>query len=162
MGKQSAGLLMFRSTARGPEVLLVHPGGPFWASKDAGVWTVPKGEPDEGEDLLDAAQREFSEETGFEIRGPFHDLGAIVQAGGKKVNAWAFEGDCDPAGLKSNTCEIEWPPRSRRRMEVPEVDRAAWFTLPEARRHILQSQLPLLDRLEEVVSGLRPRTPPLS
>lgn len=151
MGRHSAGLLMYRRTGGSPEVLLVHPGGPFWASKDEGAWTVPKGEPMEGEDLLATANREFSEETGFKAHGPFHDIGSIIQAGGKKVTAWAFEGNCDPAELKSNLCEVEWPPRSKRIIEVPEVDRGAWFPVPEARRRILQSQRPLLDRLEETL-----------
>ena len=153
MGKQSAGLLMFRRTDTGPEVLLVHPGGPFWAKKDEGAWTVPKGEPAEEEDLLHAAQREFSEETGFETHGPFLDLGSITQAGGKKVRAWAFEGDCDPAALKSNLCDIEWPPRSKQTIQIPEVDRGGWFPLPEARKRILKSQVALLDRLNAVLTA---------
>lgn len=158
MAKQSAGLLMFRNTHHGPEVLLVHPGGPFWAKKDEGAWTIPKGEPAEGEELLDAAQREFSEETGFHADGPFNDLGTIVQAGGKKVTAWSFEGDCDPAALKSNVCEIEWPPRSKRTIQIPEVDRGAWFPLAEARKRILRSQVLLIDRLEQVLNRERHQT----
>ena len=154
MGKQSAGLLMFRRTDRGPEVLRVHPGGLFWAKKDEGAWTIPKGEPAEREELLHAAQREFSEETGFEAHGPFHDLGPITQAGRKKVAAWAFEGDCDPAALKSNLCEIEWPPRSKRTIQIQEVDRGAWFSFPEARMRILKSQVPLLDKLDAVLTAL--------
>ena len=150
---------MFRRTDHGPEVLLVHPGGPFWVRKDEGAWTVPKGEPATGELLLNAAQREFSEETGFEAHGPFCDLGTIIQAGGKKVAAWAFEGDCDPANLKSNLCVIEWPPRSKRRIEIPEIDRGAWFGMPEARKRMLQSQTPLLDRLEEFLNGDRAKVP---
>ena len=147
MAKRSAGLLMFRRKDRDLEVFLVHPGGPFWAGKDAGAWTVPKGEYVEGEDPLDAAKREFMEETGFVATGEFLDLGAVRQTSGKIVSAWAFEGDCDPGKLVSNFCEIEWPPRSRKKMEIPEVDRGAWFTVAEARRAILKSQEPFLDAL---------------
>ena len=146
MPKESAGLIMVRLTPA-PEVLLVHPGGPFYTQKDLGHWTLPKGEPDPGEDLLLTAQREFLEETGFAPQPPFHPLGSIRQAGGKLVTAWAFFGDCDPAQLQSNTCQIEWPPRSKRLLTIPEVDRAAWFPLPEAHRHIRDTQRPLLDRL---------------
>jgi len=138
---------MFRRKDRDLEVFLVHPGGPFWAGKDAGAWTVPKGEYVEGEDPLDAAKREFMEETGFVATGEFLDLGAVRQTSGKIVSAWAFEGDCDPGKLVSNFCEIEWPPRSRKKMEIPEVDRGAWFTVAEARRAILKSQEPFLDAL---------------
>jgi len=138
---------MFRRKDRDLEVFLVHPGGPFWAGKDAGAWTVPKGEYVEGEDPLDAAKREFMEETGFVATGEFLDLGAVRQTSGKIVSAWAFEGDCDPGKLVSNFCEIEWPPRSKKKMEIPEVDRGAWFTVAEARRAILKSQEPFLDAL---------------
>src|SRR6185503_14242401 len=147
MAKRSAGLLMFRRKDRDLEVFLVHPGGPFWAGKDAGAWTVPKGEYVEGEDPLDAAKREFMEETGFVATGEFLDLGAVRQTSGKIVSAWAFEGDCDPGKLVSNFCEIEWPPRSKKKMEIPEVDRGAWFTVAEARRASLKSQEPFLDAL---------------
>ena len=147
MAKRSAGLLMFRRKDRDLEVFLVHPGGPFWAGKDAGAWTVPKGEYVGGEDPLDAAKREFMEETGFVATGEFLDLGAVRQTSGKIVSAWAFEGDCDPGKLVSNFCEIEWPPRSKKKMEIPEVDRGAWFTVAEARRAILKSQEPFLDAL---------------
>lgn len=143
---------MFRRTKGEMEVFLVHPGGPFWATKDAGAWTVPKGEYLNGEEPLDAAKREFTEETGFVGKGEFTDLGVVRQASGKLVNAWAFEGDCDPKKLVSNFCEIEWPPRSGRKMEVPEVDRGAWFTLREARMAILKSQQAFLDVLAEKVS----------
>jgi len=125
----------------------VHPGGPFWAGKDAGAWTVPKGEYVDGEAALDAAKREFTEETGFVARGEFIDLGVVRQASGKLVNAWAFEGDCDPRELKSNFCEIEWPPRSGKRIEIPEVDRGEWFSAEEARKRILKSQMGFLDVL---------------
>jgi predicted NUDIX family NTP pyrophosphohydrolase len=149
MAKRSAGLLMFRRKGGELEVFLVHPGGPFWAGKDAGAWTVPKGEYVEGEEPLDAAKREFAEETGFEARGEFIDLGTVRQTSGKIVNAWAFEGDCDPEKLVSNTCEIEWPPRSGRKLEIPEVDRGAWFTMEAARKRILKTQEGFLDVLGE-------------
>src|SRR5215469_7227 len=132
MPKRSAGLLMYRR-AHGLEVFLVHPGGPFWVNKDLGAWSIPKGEYTDAEEPLTAARREFLEETGFTASGEFLPLGTIQQASGKVVSAWAVEGDCDPARLVSNFCEIEWPPRSRRKIQVPEVDRGAWCTLPEAR-----------------------------
>jgi len=140
---------MFRRKGGEEEVFLVHPGGPFWAGKDAGAWTVPKGEYVDGEEPLDAAKREFTEETGFAAKGDFIDLGTVRQTSGKIVNAWAFEGDCDPGKLVSNNCEIEWPPRSGRKMEIPEVDRGAWFTVAEARKRILKSQEGFLDVLGE-------------
>ena len=149
MAKRSAGLLMFRRKGGELEVFLVHPGGPFWSGKDAGAWTVPKGEYVEGEEPLDAAKREFAEETGFEARGEFIDLGTVRQTSGKIVNAWAFEGDCDPEKLVSNTCEIEWPPRSGRKLEIPEVDRGAWFPMEAARKRILKTQEGFLDVLGE-------------
>jgi predicted NUDIX family NTP pyrophosphohydrolase len=124
--KRSAGLLMYRKRKDELEVLLVHPGGPFWEKKDQGAWTVPKGEYEEDEDPLAAAQREFFEETGFLASGDFIELGSVRQKSGKVVIAWAFEGDCDPAQLVSNTCEIEWPPKSKKRLEIPEID---WGTL---------------------------------
>ena len=140
---------MFRRKGGELEVFLVHPGGPFWEGKDAGAWTVPKGEYVDGEEALDAAKREFTEETGFVAEGEFVDLGTVKQASGKIVNAWAFEGDCDPKKLISNFCEIEWPPRSGRKKEIPEVDRGEWFTVEEARKRILKSQEPFLDLLAE-------------
>jgi predicted NUDIX family NTP pyrophosphohydrolase len=145
MAKRSAGLLMYRRTAAGPEVFLVHPGGPFWAKKD--IWTIPKGEYESGEDAFAAALREFAEETGFASQPPYVPLGEITQASGKIVTAWAFEGDCDPALLKSNTCFVEWPPRSYGQLEIPEVDRGAWFTVPQARLCMMKGQAALLDRL---------------
>lgn len=145
--KRSAGLLMYRRNNTGVEVFLVHPGGPFWAAKDAGAWMIPKGEYSDDEEPLQAAKREFREETGFEPVGEFLDLGQVKQTGGKLVNAWAFEGDCDPAKLVSNTCMMEWPPHSRRMIEIPEVDRGAWFALAAARTAILKSQSPFLDVL---------------
>lgn len=146
MAKTSAGILMYR---RKPslEVFLVHPGGPFWAKKDLGAWSIPKGEYQEGEDPEKAALREFQEETGFSVQGELLELGTLKQTGGKMVSAWAFEGDCNPEDLRSNTCMIEWPPRSKRRMEIREVDRGAWFSSEEARLKILKSQSPFLDRL---------------
>jgi predicted NUDIX family NTP pyrophosphohydrolase len=142
---------MFRRLSDELEVFLVHPGGPVWAKKDEGAWTIPKGEYDEDESPLAAAQREFEEETGFQAIGEFVDLGSIKQKSGKIVTAWAFEGDCDPNKLISNTCEIEWPPRSGRRLEIPEVDRGRWFDMDEARRYIRSEQEKLLDNLHIVL-----------
>jgi predicted NUDIX family NTP pyrophosphohydrolase len=152
--RRSAGLLLYRRTAAGSfEVFLAHPGGPYWTSKDLGHWTIPKGEPDPDEPLLDAALREFAEETGLPAPpGPYLDLGHIVQKGGKHVHAWAAAGDADPALVRSNTCRIEWPPRSRRLIEVPEIDRCAWFDPDEARRRIKETQIPLIDRLAEALA----------
>ena len=147
MVRRSAGLLMFRRKGRELEVFLVHPGGPFWAKKNEGAWTVPKGEYVDGESPLDAARREFVEETGFVAEGEFLDLGTVKQNNGKLVTAWAFEGDCDPAKLTSNTCMVEWPPRTGKMIEIPEVDRGAWYALPAARLVILKSQSPFLDAL---------------
>jgi len=147
MPKRSAGLIMFRRPKEELEVFLVHPGGPIWATRNKGAWTVPKGEYDDDEDPLAAAQREFEEETGFKAVGEFLALETIKQKSGKRVTAWAFEGDCNPANLRSNTCEIEWPPRSGRRLEIPEVDRGHWFSIEEARKYIREEQLPLLDSL---------------
>jgi predicted NUDIX family NTP pyrophosphohydrolase len=146
--KQSAGLLMFRRTPGGVQVLLAHPGGPFWRAKDEGAWTLPKGEYDAPEQPLDAARREFMEETGFEAVAPFLPLGEVVQKGGKRILAWAFEGDCDPGRLRCNTFEIEWPPGSGRRQAFPEIDRVGWFSLADARRKVLPAQAALLERLE--------------
>jgi len=146
--RRSAGILMYKYRERELLVLLVHPGGPYWARKDLGSWSIPKGEHDEGEDPLAAAVREFQEETGGEIHGPFHSLGQITQSNRKTVSAWAVEGDFDPKTLKSNLCEIEWPPRSGKKQLIPEVDRAEWFSLPEAHSKILAGQRPFLDRLE--------------
>jgi predicted NUDIX family NTP pyrophosphohydrolase len=152
--RKSAGLLLYRRTTLETEVFLVHPGGPIWAKKDLAAWTVPKGEYTDDEHPLAAAIREFAEETGFTAPDSTHtyiDLGTIKQLNGKLVRAWAFEGDCDPAALVSNTCEIEWPPRTGRKLTIPEVDRGAWFTLPHARDHIFKGQQPLLERLEEAL-----------
>lgn len=155
MAKHSAGLVMFRKTRNGVEVFLVHPGGPFWAKKDEGAWTIPKGEYGPEEDALAAARREFREETGFLADGEFLKLGDIRQKSGKIVVAWAFEGDCDPDKLVSNTCEIEWPPRSGRRIEIVEVDRGRWFTLEETRKYIREEQTKLLDRLVSALDSGR-------
>ena len=138
---------MYRVRDNALQVFLVHPGGPFWAKKDLGAWSIPKGEYVEGEEPLDAARREFQEETGMAPMGEFVALGVVKQSGGKLVTAWAFEGDCDPNELVSNTCKVEWPPRSGRTIEIPEVDRAAWFSLEEARERILKSQQPFVDLL---------------
>ena len=133
----------------------MHPGGPFWNNRDAGAWTIPKGEISEGEDPLAAARREFLEETGFEAQGDATALAPLRQKGGKWVHAWAVEGDCDAAAIRSNTFSMEWPPRSGRQAQFPEVDRAGWFTPGEARRRILASQVPFIDELEASLS--RPR-----
>ena len=133
------------------EVFLVHPGGPFFVAKDLGAWGIPKGEYGGGEEPLEAAKREFREETSFEVQGPLVELGRIKQAGGKVVLAWAFEGDCDPAQLVSNTCIIEWPPRSGRKLEIPEVDRGRWFSIAEAGQYIKNTQQPFLERLETLL-----------
>jgi predicted NUDIX family NTP pyrophosphohydrolase len=147
MAKKSAGLLLYRQGAEGPEVLLVHPGGPLWARKDDGAWSIPKGEFADGEDPLRAAQREFEEETGTLPNGEFIPLDPLKQPGGKLVYAWAVGADFDPATLQSNTFSMEWPPRSGRRTDFPEVDRAAWFGMDEARRKILKGQAGFLDQL---------------
>lgn len=147
--KQSAGLLMFRHRQHLVEVFLVHPGGPFWARKDEGAWTIPKGEFDGDEEPLAAARREFTEETGFLAEGPFYELGEVRQKSGKLVLAWASEGDCDPTTLVSNTCEIEWPPRSKQRLTIPEVDQGAWFRLEDAIKLLRVEQHPFLTRLSE-------------
>jgi len=152
MPKLSAGLLLFRRRKGTLEVFLVHPGGPFWAKKDLGAWSIPKGEYAEGELSLEAAKREFREETGFPADGDPVELGTIKQAGGKLVSVWAMEGDCDPAKLVSNTCLIEWPPRSGRKMEIPEVDRGDWFGIEAAQERILKGQLPALDLLIQRVA----------
>ncbi len=147
MPKESAGILLYRRRGAATEVFLVHPGGPFWKKKDAGVWSIPKGEPNAGEEQLAAAIREFAEETGTTLAGDFHALPAIKQAGGKWVHAFALEGDLDPATLISNEFEMEWPPRSGKPAHFPEVDRGAWFAIEEARTRINKGQAALLDAL---------------
>ncbi len=150
MERKSAGLLMYRRRDRDLEVLLIHPGGPFWARKDEGAWCIPKGEFTD-EEPLDAAKREFQEETGFPVAGDFLPLAPIKQAGGKSVYAWAVAGDCDAGAIQSNTFTMEWPPHSGQWKTYPEADRAAWFSLPRAREKILKSQQPLLDELERLL-----------
>jgi predicted NUDIX family NTP pyrophosphohydrolase len=147
MAKKSAGLLLYRKVAGSAEVFLVHPGGPFWAKKDDGVWSIPKGEFADGEEALEAAKREFQEETGFAVKGTFEALEPVKQAGGKTVYAWAIEGDIDSSAVRSNNFSMEWPPGSKKIREFPEVDRGGWFELGMARKKIITSQSPLLDEL---------------
>jgi predicted NUDIX family NTP pyrophosphohydrolase len=151
MAKQSAGMLLYRFRQAAPEVFLVHPGGPFWAKKDAGAWSIPKGEAAPGEDLLTRARREFAEETGCGIDGEFRPLAPVKQSGGKTVHAWAVEGDCDAAAIKSNSFDLEWPPRSGRVQAFPEIDRAQWFGLAAARDKINPAQRGLIDELERLL-----------
>jgi predicted NUDIX family NTP pyrophosphohydrolase len=154
MARKSAGLLMFRRRPGGRvEVLLAHPGGPFWARKDEGAWSLPKGEYGKSEEPLEAAKREFTEETGFPVSGPFLALGTIKQAGGKTVLAWAFESDCDPRALVSNEFEVEWPPGSGRKQSFKEVDRASWFGIDEARTKLLKGQVGFVDALLQALAA---------
>jgi predicted NUDIX family NTP pyrophosphohydrolase len=153
MAKKSAGLLMYRRRGGILEVFLVHPGGPFWARKDEGAWSIPKGEYETGEDPLEVAKREFQEETGFQAAGEFAPLTPRKQAGGKVVSAWAVEGNCDASAVKSNLFSIEWPPRSGRQKEFPEVDRAGWFTMAQAREKILKGQAGFLEELDGILGG---------
>jgi len=148
--KHSAGILMYRKRKSGIEFFLVHPGGPFWKNKDDGAWTIPKGAVEPGEDPLAAALREFEEETGFRVSGDFVALGSFKQPGGKQVEAFAVQGDCEPAKLISNDFEMEWPRRSGRTQRFPEVDRGGWFTEEEARDKLLIGQRPMLDRFLEL------------
>lgn len=155
MPATSAGIGLYRG--RPPEVLLVHPGGPFWARRDRGAWSLPKGEYEHGEDPLHAARREFEEELGVPPpSGQALDLGEIRQKSGKRVRAWALGGDLDPATVRSNTFALEWPPRSGKLQEFPEIDRAQWFTLHEARERIVAAQIPLLDRLGQALGTAPP------
>lgn len=153
MAKRSAGLVMYRLHGGALEILCVHLGGPFWMKKDAGAWFIPKGEVESGEDELAAAQREFAEETGFPSAPPFIPLGTIKKKGGKTVIAWAFEGDCDPAALRSNKFSMEWPPKSGKQREFPEVDRAAFFTLEDARETMNAAELEFFVRLAKHMAG---------
>jgi predicted NUDIX family NTP pyrophosphohydrolase len=146
--RRSAGIVLYRAGDGGVEVLLVHPGGPFWAKKDLGAWSIPKGEYEPGEDPQACALREFEEETGTALEAQaLVELGAVVQKAGKEVTAWAARGDLDPAGVRSNSFTMEWPPRSGRQQEFPEIDRAEWFALDEARAKLVAAQAELLDRL---------------
>ena len=151
--KQSAGLLLYRFFQGHLQVLLVHPGGPFWAKKDAGAWSIPKGEFTDDEDPLAAARREFLEETSIAAEGVFIPLSPIRQKSGKRVYAWALEQDLDIARIRSNTFEMEWPPKSGRLQSFPEIDRAEWFTPARAREKINEGQRPLLDELEQLLGG---------
>ncbi|MEP9395961.1 NUDIX domain-containing protein [Mesorhizobium sp. KR2-14] len=153
MPKVSAGIMMFRGRPEAIEVFLVHPGGPFWQRKDLGAWTMPKGEPLDGEALDVAARREFHEETGIEPAGDLHLLGEHRQPGGKLVTAFALRGEIDPSAVVSNQFQLEWPPRSGHIRSFPEVDRAAWFSIPQAREKILKGQLPFLERLEGLLAA---------
>lgn len=165
MQKRSAGLLLFRWRDAGPEVLLVHPGGPLWARRDAGAWSIPKGEYQEGDDPLAAARREFQEETGFSFDGDVFELGEVVQRGGKLVKAWAAEHDLDPSVIHGNTFSLVWPPRSGVVQHFPEVDKGEWFSIADAREKILSGQQALLERLLARLSDSKrsgPRVSPSS
>lgn len=151
--KKSAGLLMYRVRESALEVFLVHPGGPFWAKKDAGAWSIPKGEFEEGEDPFEAAKREFQEETGFSVEGNFISLTPLKQPSGKLIYAWAIEGECDAKSIKSNKFSMEWPPRSDKHEEFPEVDRAEWFAIPQATEKLLPGQREFLKELLRVTGS---------
>jgi predicted NUDIX family NTP pyrophosphohydrolase len=154
VARRSAGILLYRRRDGAPEVLLVHPGGPFWARKDLGSWSIPKGEYEDGEDPQACALREFEEETGAPLApAALMELGTVKQSGGKRVTAWAAEGDLDPETVRSNTFALEWPPRSGRMQEFPEVDRAAWFGVDEARQKLIAAQAELVDRLVARLDG---------
>jgi predicted NUDIX family NTP pyrophosphohydrolase len=154
VARRSAGLLVHRERSGGREVLLVHPGGPMWAKRDAGAWSIPKGEYDPTEDPLAAAKREFEEELGTPAPdGPLQDLGEVKQKSGKIVSAWAVAGDLDVTEITSNTVEVQWPPRSGKMREIPEVDRAEWFGIHQAREKINPAQAELLDRLAEILDA---------
>jgi predicted NUDIX family NTP pyrophosphohydrolase len=153
MARQSAGLLMYRRRQGTVEVLLAHPGGPFWAKKDLGAWSIPKGEFEPDEDSRAAAKREFEEETGFSVTGEFIPLAPIKQPGGKIVHIWAVEGDCDAAAIKSNTFMIEWPPRSGRQQAFPEIDRAEWFSLDDAKEKVTKGQRGFIEELDGLLRG---------
>lgn len=153
----AAGLLMCNHLTGTVQFFLVHPGGPYYANKDAGVWTIPKGIPEENEELMDTARREFFEETGIPSRPPFHDIGTVKQKGGKVVHAWTFLGEWDPAtGISCNNFTMEWPPRSGKMGEFPEMDRGKWMDYEEARRMINAAQIPFLDRAKALYLGSAP------
>lgn len=147
--KTSAGILLYRIINSDLEVFLVHPGGPYWEKKDDGAWSVPKGEFEEGEDSLEAARREFREETGSDIKGDFMELKPLKQPSGKVVYVWAVEGNIDEVSIESNLFTMEWPPKSGKKQEFPEVDRGGWFTIPEARKKLLKGQVGFLDELQK-------------
>ena len=151
MPRKSAGILLYRFQKDGVEVFLVHPGGPFWVNKDNGSWSIPKGEYNDDEDALKAAQREFQEETGLSIQGNFIELGEVRQPSGKRVMVWALENDQEVEDIRSNTFQLEWPPKSGKMQEFPEVDRGGWFSIPEARQKILKGQISFLDKLKEKI-----------
>jgi predicted NUDIX family NTP pyrophosphohydrolase len=151
--KLSAGILMFRKEGSTLQLFLVHPGGPFWRNKDAGAWSIPKGEYEEGEDPHEAAKREFREETGIEADGKFLPLGEIKQPSGKLITAWALEGDCSPSAVRSNLFSMEWPPKSGRQQEFPEIDRADWFSVSEAKKRIVKGQIGFIDRIVALTSA---------
>lgn len=155
----SAGLLLFRRASQSIEVFLAHPGGPFWTAREAGAWTIPKGAVEDGEDLLDAARREFLEETGITATGPFIPLGSIRQRAGKTVHAWAWEGDADPTAITSNDTRAEWPRGSGKWISFPEVDRCGWFDIDSARAKMNPAQSELLDRLVQEISSGRTLDP---
>jgi predicted NUDIX family NTP pyrophosphohydrolase len=154
MAKRSAGILIYRRGPTGIEVFLVHPGGPYWAKKDAGAWSVPKGECEPGEDGLAAARRELAEETGLAPQGDFLWLGSFRQSSAKTVEVWAVQGEADPARLQGNSFTMEWPPRSGQIKAFPEVDRAGWFTLAEAARKLVKGQAPILSALSALTAGV--------
>jgi predicted NUDIX family NTP pyrophosphohydrolase len=158
MSKQSAGLLMFRRCGAAIEVLLVHPGGPFWKNKDEGAWTFPRGEVEPGEELEAAARREFHEETGHSATGKLFPLGSVRQKSGKTVHAWASEGDLDPTIVASNTFTMEWPPKSGKQAQFPEIDRAEFIDLGRAREKIRTSEIPLLENLERITASNEAQT----
>jgi predicted NUDIX family NTP pyrophosphohydrolase len=149
----TAGLLLYRHCDGDLEVFLVHPGGPYWAKKDAGAWSIPKGELEEGENPLEAAKREFTEETGFAVDGEFRQLDPLKQRSGKIVHAWAVEADCDAALVRSNLFSLEWPPKSGQLQKFPEVDRAQWFSIREARTRIIAGQIGFIDQLISTLVG---------
>jgi predicted NUDIX family NTP pyrophosphohydrolase len=158
MPQQSAGILMHRGTGKDTEVLLVHPGGPLWAKKDAGAWSIPKGLVDPGEDMLAAAKREFQEETGVLPEGDFLSLGTFKQPSGKLISVWSVPGDFDPSALVSNDFEMEWPPKSGKRARFPEVDRAGWFSGPDALVKVHGGQQPIVRKFFEDLGGPLPET----
>lgn len=160
MAAQSAGLLLYRQRGDAVEVFLAHPGGPFWKNRDEGVWTIPKGLIQPGEEPLAAACREFTEETGIAPTGPFLPLGSIKQKGGKTVEAWAFAGDADPDAVRCNTFQMEWPPRSGKYIDVPEIDRCGWFDPQTAKIKLNAAQAEFIDRLLVMLAGEQDGTPP--